>query len=151
MFLFAYGSNMSEVQMSQRLSRHAKQVAVAKAEGYKFGYYGHSQNWQKCGSADIVPCEDGSCSVWGVVYEVDQSDLEKLDEFEHVTSGRYKRAEIKVKLNDDRTIDAVTYVLKRDELPERANEPLSLYRSLCVESARIAGLPGDYIRRSIES
>lgn len=137
--------------MSQRLSRRIEWVATARAEGYKFGYYGHSQNWQGYGSADIVFCKNDSCIVWGVVYEIDQSDLKKLDEFEHVANGRYKRAEIKVRLDDNRAIDAIAYVLKRNELPERANKPLSSYRRLCVESARIAGLPNDYIRQSIES
>lgn len=145
MLLFAYGSNMDAAQLSKRLGRLAQHRFIGNVQGYKFGYFGHSQNWQGHGSADMMKTSDEGSGVWGVVYEVTEKDLDILDEFEHVSSGRYKRIEVEVEDKAGDSSRAVTYVLSRSGQDVLPNKPGDDYRKKCVEAAAKAGLPEEYI------
>lgn len=151
MLLFAYGSNMDAAQLSKRLGRQLEYHFVGSVKGYKFGYFGHSQNWHGYGSADMVKTSDDDSRVWGVVYDVAEKDLDILDEFEHVSSGRYKRIEVKVDDEAGGSSRAVTYVLSRLGHDESPNKPGDDYRDKCVESAAKAGLPPVYIDQSLKA
>lgn len=75
MYYFAYGSNMDENQMKERLVlTNFKRIGLANLRGWKLA----QTRWaigQKAGVADVIPSQH--YSVWGVVYEID--DLREMD------------------------------------------------------------------------
>ncbi len=144
---FAYGSNMLPEQMRKRLKREIEPVGIAKLEGYRFGYFGHSKNWDLRGTADIVPARPTD-AVYGVAYEMTDDDIALLDSFER----RYKRVAVMLVI-DGCEREGFAYVIKRDgsnPMPEDENEPSDAYRQQCAAAARTMGLDETYIRTYIE-
>jgi len=80
----------------------------------------------------------GGKGVWGVVYEVDERDLNKLDRI----SPRYERVKVKVVVNG-REVEAWTYIGKKvlDGIP-----PDKSCIERIIRGARSHGLPESYIR-----
>jgi gamma-glutamylcyclotransferase len=145
MLYFAYGSNMNWQQMKERCTS-ARFVNIACLPEYKLAFTRKSDK-RGCGVADVV-CEPGQ-KVWGVVYELSQGDLRKLDRFEGYRMGRqensYWRLDCQVLQNGDvlRPLAAFTYFGTPQPAPPRPNTE---YKELIVSGARFWKLPNDYIR-----
>ena len=75
MLYFAYGSNMDWDQMKQ-CCQAARFVGVALLPDHRLAFTRKSVN-RGCGVADAVP--DAGRRVWGVVYEIGDLDVGKLD------------------------------------------------------------------------
>ncbi|MBV6513751.1 MAG: gamma-glutamylcyclotransferase [Ignavibacteriales bacterium] len=104
MYYFAYGSNMDESQM------RSKKVAFTKRE--KAILYGYSMSFSKkttngSGRATILPSERESF-VEGVLYEIDERDLEKLDKPERYPT-HYSRIEVTVSCAENPSVKAIAY------------------------------------------
>ncbi|MDW8470210.1 MAG: gamma-glutamylcyclotransferase [Burkholderiales bacterium] len=88
-------------------------------------------------------------SVWGVVYQVSELDLEALDEAEGFRPGRasnsYWRRECVVYLGGDegRPLTVQTYFAEREPNPPL---PSQAYKALILRGARFWRLPDAYIR-----
>ena len=93
MYYFAYGSNMNWEQM-QRRCPSAKFICVAQLRDYRFAIARHSR-LRKCGTSNVL-AENG-CVVWGIVYDIDEHDLEILDDFE----DGYRKEKVFVYAQDD--------------------------------------------------
>ncbi len=100
---FAYGSNLSEVQMRARCPK-ARPAGRAALRGYRLAFAGYSTLW---GGAVATLAPDPRGRVRGVLYELTPADLDALDRWEGhphyyrraramVTDGR--RRERKVQL-----------------------------------------------------
>ena len=76
--VFAYGSNMDCEQMRERCPS-TRFVCVAKLPNHRLAFTRKSTR-RNCGVADAVKAEGNE--VWGVVYEIDDIDLPKLDSLE---------------------------------------------------------------------
>ena len=88
MLYFAYGSNLDCAQMKDRCpSVHF--VARAVLKGYRFGFTRFARTRQ-CGVMDIV--KDNHSEVWGIIYEINENDVESLDSSEGYVPGRQKNA-----------------------------------------------------------
>jgi len=145
MIYFAYGSNLDWSQMKKRCPS-ACFVGKAVLNGYRFGFTRRSKN-RGCGVMDIV--KEDHRQVWGVVYQIDELDLGKLDKSEGYDPGRaknaYQRIECVVYENGDanRPITAMTY-----EVVEKAITtilPDQAYKALIVNGAAYWRLPADYL------
>lgn len=92
---------MDWVQMKERC-RSARFVGVAVLQNYRLAFTRKSLN-RSCGVADIVT--DDRKEVWGVVYEIDDLDIGRLDASEGYRPGRernsYFRHECRVLLDGD--------------------------------------------------
>lgn len=145
MLYFAYGSNMDCAQMRERCPS-ASFVAVAELRDYKLAFTRESKH-RRCGVADAVQMEGRS--VWGVVYQVSELDLEALDEAEGFRPGRasnsYWRRECVVYLGGDegRPLTVQTYFAEREPNPPL---PSQAYKALILRGARFWRLPDAYIR-----
>ncbi len=145
MLYFAYGSNMNWQQMQERC-RSARFVGLAKLSDYGLAFTRKSVN-RGCGVADVVP-EPGK-SVWGVVYEIGDLDLGKLDRSEGCRPGRemnsYWRRECMVYLDGDdaRPLTVSAYFGDPQETPPLPNEA---YKDLIVSGAKHWHLPDDYVQ-----
>lgn len=83
---FAYGSNMWDAQMAKRCPQ-SKKIGGARLRGYRWiisirGY------------ANVVESKEDE--VEGVLFEISQSDEDSLDRYEGVSSGSYRKADLRV-------------------------------------------------------
>ncbi len=131
-FYFAYGSNMSALQMAERCPG-ARSVGPARLAGYRFRVATH-------GGANIVR-NDGD-AVHGVLWQCAPVHLATLDRFEGVRVGAYFRRYVMVETADGSLLRVVTYIGTRTYPgPGRANYMLTAV----IPGAIAHGLPDHYV------
>jgi gamma-glutamylcyclotransferase len=138
MYHFAYGSNLS----SKFLRRHcpnAEFVMRATLPNFRveFRFYSESRNG---GISSIVPYP--SKLTRGVIYEVSEEDMQRLDELESVPEMLYVRERVLV-LGEDKEYHKAD--LYRVVNPEGPFTPARSYIELMVEGAEEHGLDPEYI------
>ena len=136
-YYFAYGSNMSTNQMRNRLESASFKVGVAKLAGWRLIFDKISKDGT--GKANLLKDEQGE--VWGVIYQVTDEQMERLDDFEK----GYCRAEVEVALDgDNKSLDVITYISnERDPTLHPSRD----YLNTIIEGAREHHLPEEYIRK----
>lgn len=148
MLYFAYGSNMDFRQMRDRCPS-VRFLAVAKLPGHRLDFTRRS-NPRQCGVADVVVDDVGE--VWGVVYDIAETDLGRLDWSEGYRPGReahlnsYFRDQRHVLRDGDEKSPLLVwiYLANREPDPPRPN---SAYKGLIVDGAVFWHLPSDYIEK----
>jgi len=109
---FAYGSNMNPDRMKQRgIKFTQREWAILKNWRLEFNKIA-SRN-PKEGYANIV--RDSNEAVEGVLYEISEKDVKKLDKWEGYPT-HYDRTIVKVNLKDGREIDALVYIAQPDKV-----------------------------------
>ena len=89
---FAYGSNLSRVQMAERCPQ-ALPLAPYALEGHRLAFVGEGNaRWGQGGVATVIP-QAGS-TVPGALWLLTPECEAALDRFEGVDSGRYYRDEV---------------------------------------------------------
>jgi hypothetical protein len=147
MLYFAYGSNMDWSQMKERCP-FAQFVCRAKLPLHRLAFTLRSCR-RRCGVADIL--RDETKDVWGVVYELPDSELENLDKDEDFNTGRpddenkYTREDHHVWREGDAKQPLLVALYRGHPQP---NPPLPDrdYKNLIVAGARHWQLPADYIQ-----
>jgi gamma-glutamylcyclotransferase len=140
---FAYGSNMSRRQMTERCPGHeCLGLAVLMDHALCFPRTSPIRN---CGVAGLA--ETPGAEVWGVVYRLHDEDLAALDRREGydpakpVHENRYNRQSVRVLMNGQ-AIECLTY-FARHEPGEHA--PSADYLGTMIEGAEENGLPEAYV------
>ena len=87
MWLFVYGTLLDVEKAARILKDKVKSAKVAFLPNYELVFNVESEFGT--GNPNI---REGRKGVWGVIYEVDEKDLEKLDKI----SPRYRRIKVKV-------------------------------------------------------
>jgi gamma-glutamylcyclotransferase (GGCT)/AIG2-like uncharacterized protein YtfP len=138
---FAYGSNMKTNRMTKRVPS-AKPVGYAKLIGKKLAFNKISTDGS--GKTNIVDSENSV--VLGVLLEVDEKDITKLDDIEK----GYENQGITVIGTDGQQLQAFTYVSTQTN---DGLKPYDWYLKFLVEGAEENKLPKDYVDylRSFES
>lgn len=134
---FAYGSNLDPEQMQRRCPGH-RVVGAGFLRGHRLRFQGEGVDWGGA-VATIVP--DASETVWGVIFELSEDDLRRLDEYEG--PELYDRRDFDVRLADGGAVRATAYVMRRR--PE--GKPSKMYLNAITRGARSHGLPTDYVDR----
>jgi len=110
MLLFSYGSNHPK-QLAERLG-HPIVGRGAYIEGWQRVFRGWSDRWD--GGVASLEKKGGTTAVtYGYVADVSPADLDRLDRFEGVGNGKYKRMGVTVRVPEDyatHTLPAVVYV-----------------------------------------
>ena len=75
---FAYGSNLDLSQMKRRCSE-SRLISKGSLSGHSLTFNRFSNGWGG-GVADVI--QDQDSKVWGLVFEISDSDLERLDRYE---------------------------------------------------------------------
>lgn len=135
-YYFAYGSNMDTKQMQNRLeSADLTAFGVAKLKGWRLVFDKISRDGT--GKANLREDEQGE--VWGVVYQVTDEQIEKLDGFEK----GYSRKITEVVMDDhDTRLVVITYISeKRDPKLHPSRE----YLTKIIKGASEHQLPEEYI------
>ena len=100
---FAYGSNMSAVRMKQRLDWEAPRQN-ASLVNYQLVFNQAGFNDPHWSPANIMPSRGGL--VEGIVYEVEEKDLQILD----VHEKYYQRFEVDILVSNGTSVKAITYL-----------------------------------------
>jgi cation transport regulator ChaC len=142
MLYFAYGSNMDEqrVKAANRCP-NSRFIFNAVLPGYRLVFTRHTD--AGTGQADVVP--DPACFVWGVVYDITDSDRRQLDAREVVAGRTYRPKEVLVRPHGDseQRVMVLTYTVSG---PGDVEQPPSReYLGYLLRGARRWGLPADYI------
>jgi gamma-glutamylcyclotransferase len=111
---FAYGSNMDPERMRKRSISFSQRIR-AVLKGYRLEFNKVASRNPQEGYANAVKFEEGI--VEGVLYEIPDSDLSRLDRFEGYPD-HYDRVMIKVELNDGQKLEAIIYIAQRDRIAE---------------------------------
>lgn len=114
MYYFAYASNLSLKQMSERCP-DSKPKFTAILPNYKLIFTGWSR--KRRGGIATIRLSPGS-KVKGAIYEISERDLRSLDKYEGYPDT-YDRMKVKVITADDEFVEAVTYI-KRIQSEETA-------------------------------
>ena len=91
-----------------------------------------SQNPRE-GYANIV--EDAESVVEGILYEIKESDLRKLDKFEGYPF-HYRRTRVYVKLDDGERVEAITYIAQPEKV-ESGLRPSKEYLSHLLKGCNL--------------
>lgn len=137
---FAYGSNMSADQISDRCPSQ-RFICIAELPGYALAFTRYSEK-RACGVADVVPARGES--VWGVVYELSDGDMAALDRHEgaHMNPPAYVRRTARVLAPGGQAHEVMTYEVANKA--SKAHAPNSEYLGLITAGAIKWGLPQAY-------
>ena len=147
-FYFAYGSNMSLKQMKERCPNCHK-VAVGVLRDHEILFPRYSKK-RECGVSSIQS-KTGN-DVWGVIFELTESDIVQLNKCEGFNPTReecknsYSRAEVSVESDGirDQKVACFTYVA----VPQTGNfVPNANYLETILSGAFENDLPADYIEK----
>jgi gamma-glutamylcyclotransferase len=142
MLYFAYGSNMDWERITDRDRAPSAQFLLkATLPGYKLAFTRCSEK-QQTGTADVVLCSGGL--VWGVVFEIDPGDSDKLDAAEGVNFRAYRPEPITVLAENDATrhLRVLTYVVCQKAATHQP--PAPWYLNHIVNGAIRWDLPAEY-------
>lgn len=134
---FAYGSNLNETQMKERCP-DSRIIGRAVLKRYRIGFTIGSLIW-KGGCADIIKSENDE--VWGLIYEVSESDLKNLDKIEG-SPYFYRRIVVHVKKENGEKIDVFAYeVVKK----KKFIAPSEKYFEVILNASKKFNFPESYI------
>lgn len=109
---FAYGSNMNPERMRQRKIKFSSRVHVV-LNGWRLMFNKiASRNPKQEGYANIEPDKGGI--VEGILYEIQNSDLRKLDICEGYPE-HYDKKKVEVTLDNGQIVEAITYIAQPDK------------------------------------
>jgi gamma-glutamylcyclotransferase len=137
---FAYGSNL-DTNQKERRTGEIREARCACLPGYRITF--DKLGSDRTGKANITP--DDTHVVWGVAYLCSGEALTKMDDYEGVAGGHYRRESLQVRCESDETLDAVTYVAGEQHVGSPI-PPTPEYLHRIVSGARNHGLPEEYIR-----
>lgn len=138
MYHFAYGSNLSSKFLT-KYCPSAKYVMKATLPNNRVEFRHYSES-RKGGISSIVPYP--SKLTRGVIYEVSEEEMTKLDEVESVPQGLYVRERVLVLGEDKEYHKADLYRVVNLEGPFT---PARSYIELMVEGAEEHGLDPEYV------
>lgn len=121
----------------------AYEVTPLRARGallkrYKLSFRKRSEDGS--GKADVVHSRSHVARVWGVLYDVDEQGLARLDTGEQ----GYRRRRAQVLLRNGRSTKVWIYVSTRNQRDESLR-PYAWYKRFLVEGAKEHRLPKGYV------
>ena len=132
----AYGSNMDPAQMAERCP-HSPQRGSGWLEGWRLTFGGEDINWE---GARATVVEDAGDRVFVALYDVPETDVRMLDQWDGATTGYYRKIRVRVQTLDGDAL-AWLYVLNAYE----GGLPSARYLGLLADAAEKAGAPADYV------
>lgn len=138
MYYFAYGSNMLTARLAERVPT-VRPAGRAWLSGHRL--YFHLRGQDGSGKCNVVPTDNATDRVHGVLFELDADRLERL----HAAEGpAYAFLELDVGTPEG-ACRAAIYRGHADWLDESL-VPFDWYRAFVTRGAREHGLPEDYVR-----
>lgn len=141
LWYFAYGSNLDPGTFLGRRRMRPLATRVGVLDGFELCFdlpVGPGER----GVANVAP--QPSAHVWGVLYQLEHAEAERLDLTEGVGRGFYRRLAVAVRTGDASEIAAFTY---RSERGRSGRKPSRRYLGLLLAGAREHGLPDAWVER----
>jgi gamma-glutamylcyclotransferase (GGCT)/AIG2-like uncharacterized protein YtfP len=132
----AYGSNLDPDRM-RFYCPHSPCRGSGWVEGWRLTFGGEDYGWE--GALPTV-VEDPMSTVFVMVYEVSHEDEERLDQWEGVDIGLYRKLRLRVHMLDG---DVLTWLYVLDAY--EGGLPSARYLGLLADAAERAGAPDDYV------
>jgi len=141
---FTYGSNMLAERLMERCPS-AKFICSAYVCGYELRFSKRSEDCS--GKATIVENARNNNKLYGAVFEIDKSELSKLDKAEGIG---YERRDnfIVVRADKNEEIKVTTYFAKSGATGEHL-KPYNWYKQLVLWGAIKAKLPSSYLAKLV--
>lgn len=133
---FAFGSNMNPDRMRDRKAFFTDRVG-AKLSDYKMSFSFRRPDGG--GSCNIRPEENSV--VYGALYTLEAGGLNKLDVFELVSQGCYRRELVTVETSEGDKVEATAYVVTDQFYQEGLVPPID-YLEHCLAGKDV--LPAEY-------
>lgn len=135
---FAYGSNMSRARLEDRVGS-VRDLGRARLNAYRHGFSKLGSDGTGKGNIERPQPDrlDGE-QVWGVLYEIDERQLERLHDFEF----GYRSRALEIRLDAGRRLSTVSYeALEPKPGLVPTPEYLEHYRQGMLEH----GIPAGYV------
>jgi gamma-glutamylcyclotransferase (GGCT)/AIG2-like uncharacterized protein YtfP len=145
MLYFAYGSNMDPAQLAQRCPS-ARFIAVAKLPDHRLAFTRFAKD-RGCGTCDGI-AEPGQ-AIWGIVFDISEANMKRLDECEGFQPGRplsancYVREQRRVCRDGDSEKPLLVWLYCANRQPN-APLPNVAYKKQLVDGASFWRLPASY-------
>lgn len=141
MYYFSYSANISVAWFQTRVES-AEPLDIYELHGYclKFNKIGNDDS----SKANAVYTGNPDDSIWGVVYEIAEEDLHKLEQsYYNSTTQGYVRKDIMVEVEYE-PCAALMYVAQ-DDFIDNNLKPYSWYVFHLLHGAMSAGFPMEYV------
>ena len=136
---FAYGSNILSSRIQERCPS-ARALGVAELHGHELKW--HKRSKDGSGKCDVVQTKDESRIVYGVLYEIAESEKSALDKAEGLGNG-YEEKKVQV-VFEGKPRTATLYAATNTE---SSLKPYTWYKAFVVAGAKEHNLPSEYIRQ----
>lgn len=142
MKIFAYGSNMNLNRLKERVPSANKLRNV-----FIKGHTIKCNKISKDGSskANIIETDNDDDIVWGVIFEIDDSEKRNLDEYEGLGKG-YNESILSFLDSENNPHEAQVYIADKSAINEDLL-PYDWYKEYIVSGARENDLPKEYIEK----
>ena len=129
---FAYGSNLDLPQMKRRCPS-SKLISKGTLSGHRLTFNRFSSGWGG-GVADVIQEQDSK--VWGLIFEIAYSDLERLDMYEGCYKDQtslYERWKAVIDTPDGQVCDVWVYtVVEKQKFVQPTLEYLQIIKDAAV-------------------
>jgi len=136
---FAYGSNMDLNRITDRIDR-CPEREPATLSGYKLRFNKRAKGNPREGYANIEQCDR---ELPGVIYDLTEDELKRIDCREGVHNGHYMRRLVHVKSSTGLQLEATVHVAC-DEWVEKGLLPSKEYLNHLLAGAEL--LPDDHVQ-----
>ena len=138
---FAYGSNLDLLQMKNRCPS-SELISKGMLPDYRLTFNKYSGGWDG-GVADVI--QHLGSEVWGLVFEISDSDLERLDNYEGYYKDKislYERWKAVIDTPNGQVDDVWVYtVVEKDKFVQPTLEYLQIIKDAAVRW----DFPKDYL------
>ena len=137
---FAYGSNLDLSQMKRRCPEY-RLISKGSLSGYSLTFNRFSNGWGG-GVADVI--QDQDSKVWGLVFEISDSDLERLDRYEGYhkdQTSMYERWKALIDTPNGQISDVWVYTVVEKQ---KFVQPTLEYLQIIKDAAVRWNFPKDY-------
>ena len=135
----AFASNLDPNLMAERCP-YSPLRGTGWIVGWRLTFGGEELGWEGSMATVVEDPSDPKNQVFVALYDVSPQDIERLDEWEWIDQGVYRKIQVRVQTLDGEQL-AWMYVLNAYE----GGLPSARYLGILAEAAEAAGAPNDYV------
>jgi gamma-glutamylcyclotransferase (GGCT)/AIG2-like uncharacterized protein YtfP len=135
----AFASNLDPNLMAERCP-FSPLRGTGWIVGWRLTFGGEELGWEGSMATVVEDPADPTNQVFVALYDVSPQDVERLDEWEWIDQGIYRKIQVRVQTLDGEQL-AWMYVLNAYE----GGLPSARYLGILAEAAEAAGAPDDYV------
>jgi len=135
----AFASNLDPNLMAERCP-YSPLRGTGWLTGWRLTFGGEELGWEGSMATVVEDPTDPANQVFVALYDIHPKDIERLDEWEWIDQGVYRKIQVRVQTLDGEQL-AWMYVLNAYE----GGLPSARYLGILAEAAEAAGAPDDYV------